>query len=119
VPDGIFFLTSDCDIFRSTDSGSSFAQVNGLAGPYVNSTATSGNKVFIASNGDSCRVYLTTDNGIGWTPVGLPAKAIISDLTVIGNSLLTAVFLSQNWGSCGILRRPVSEMVGETNAKLQ
>jgi ligand-binding sensor domain-containing protein len=111
----LFAGTDTGGVFLSTDSGTSWTSVNsGLpAKTIVLSLAVSGIDLYAGT--DTGGVFLSTDSGTSWTPVnaGLPAKSKVLSLAVFDGSLYAGI------GGCGVWRRPVPEMVGVINPKLQ
>lgn len=74
--------------------------------------AVSGTDIFAGTNGGG--VFLSNNNGLSWTMVGLMGSSV-SALAVSGNNIFVGA-----WGdSVGVLRRPLSDFAGGTNPKRQ
>ncbi len=97
------FAGTNNGVFRSTNNGSNWTQVNsGLADTGISSLAVVGSNLFA---GTSSGVFLTTNNGTAWNQVnnGLTVTSI-TKLAVVGTNIFGAtrgggVFLSTNNGT--------------------
>ena len=117
VSDSTIFAGTYDGVYRSTDNGTSWTEVNsGLPDtPFVLSFAVSGSTVFtgIAGNGGG-GVFRITNNGTSWTEVnsGLPDTTYVQSLAVSDGMIFAGISRS------GVWRRPLSEIMlkGSTDA---
>ena len=98
----IFAGTYDAGVYRTTDNGAIWTQVNtGLTNTTVTSLAIIGTNVFAGTYGGG--VFLSTNNGTSWTAInsGL-ANLYVNTLAVSGSNIYAGtdggVFLSSNGG---------------------
>jgi photosystem II stability/assembly factor-like uncharacterized protein len=98
-----FFESGGSGVFRSTNNGTSWTQVNnGLTNYTVHSLATSGSNLFA---GTSNGVFRSTNNGTSWTQVnnGLPDSFSAISLLVSNSNIFVGsyghVYRSTNNGS--------------------
>jgi len=117
-PRGHLIVGTSAGVFRSTDSGTSWSQMNtGLTNTDVRSLAVSGTNLFA---GTFEGVFLWTKNSTSWTAAstGLPSaypSNIVRALTVSGTNLFAGtpdgVFLSTNsgssWTAVGLTKKDV------------
>jgi photosystem II stability/assembly factor-like uncharacterized protein len=115
--------TTPAGVFRSTDNGEYWAQLNGLYSFTIMGLTKIGNTVFAATNGAG--VYSSTDNGDNWNPVnnGL-TDLYLRSLTSDGSNLYAGtysggVFSSANnglnWASLGLAGVPIMEIAASSS----
>jgi len=115
--DTVLFAGTDDGVFRSTDSGDHWIQVNnGLTDYSVNSLAAMGPKLFAGTGGG---VFVTTDYGTNWSAMnqGLTdydVITLVADKPNLFAGVSSGVFLSKDegasWGpiDSGIVRLSVT-----------
>ncbi len=86
----IFVGTEGFGIYRSSDNGSNWIQMNaGLTNPYVRTLAISSNGLIFAGVAGG-GVYLSSDNGVNWTRLNFQPNYSVNALTVSSTGLLIA-----------------------------
>jgi len=100
----VFAGTDMLGIFKSTNNGTSFANVNtGLTSNWIQSFTFCGTKVFAGSG--EAGVFLTINDGSSWSPVNtglgcLNVTALASDgVNVFAGTADSGVYVTANYGS--------------------
>ncbi len=92
---GEVFVLSDVGVYRSTDNGDTWQNVNGIPATYNFSIAFSPDgDIFIGGGGEGGGVYRSTDDGVDWTNLqeGLTNSGILSLATNPGGSIYAGTF---------------------------
>ncbi len=110
----IFAGTHGLGVFRSTNNGTSWSQVNtGLADSEITAFAVSpngagGTNIFAGTSGG---VFLSTNNGTNWTAVNTGfTEDTVTALAIVPNGAGDTNLFAGTWGG-GVWRRPLAEMI--------
>ena len=121
---GVVFVLSDVGVFRSTDNGNTWQNVNGIPATYNFSLLFSPwGDIFIGGGGDGGGIYRSTDDGMNWTNYqdGLTNSALLSlalnrDGTLFAGTY-DGVFCSNDTGktwidsSSGLKSRQINSLI--------
>jgi ligand-binding sensor domain-containing protein len=113
----IFVGTSGDGIYRSSNNGISWTQVNsGLTNLYIYAFAVSGSNLFAGTEGDG--IFLSTNNGASWIATGTLTNPFVFALTVSGMDVYAGtdgdgIFRSTNNGSSW-----TNASIGMTNTRV-
>jgi Secretion system C-terminal sorting domain len=109
VPGGFSF-----SVYRSTNNGVNWDQVNTQGQPAINQFAVSGRNIFGVTFGAG--IYLSTDLGVTWDPVnnGIPNGLTMLSIAVRGTNLYAGSSYSATIDGL-VYYRPLSEMITGIN----
>lgn len=103
--DTYLFAGTEAGVFRSTNNGQNWNQVNsGLGNHIVNTLVLNANNIIVGTNGG---IYLSTNNGINWIPKneGFSVIPVVNSLIITNNNIYACTNGHSVW------KRPLSETI--------